>query len=301
MRIVCLIHVLKMSEAGAKLKIAGRRLSDGGRMARRLLLSAVVGYVAWPTGQAATATAWIDRGQVAVRLLVAPSAEAGVRRIGIEFRLAPGWTTYWRSPGEAGMAPRFDWAGSVNLKDAAVSWPAPTRLSEGGLPTFGYEGQVVLPVRLAPRNADAPVAATLNLDFAICDKICVPKHAVLTLPAGAAGSAADAAILDRFARRVPQPRIAGLDIGRVDLSPQRLELAVRAAPPLRRGTRLDLIAEGPDGVLAARPQVRLSPDGGTAVFTLRPQAGTVLPETLALTLVTGERALSTVAARARGQ
>jgi suppressor for copper-sensitivity B len=290
-----------MSEAAANLKAAAHRLSDGGRMSRWLRLSAVVAYVAWPSGPAHAATPWTDLDQVAVRLLAAPGTEAGARRMGIEFRLQPGWTTYWHSPGEAGIAPRFDWTGSANLKDAVVSWPAPTRLSEGGLATFGYGGGVVLPVRLVPRDPDAPVGVTLHLDFAICGTICVPKRAVLTMPPGATGSAADAAILDQFANRVPQRRIAGLDVARVDLSPQRLELTLHAAPPLARGTHLDLIAEGPDGVLAARPEIRVSPDGATAAFILRPQSGAILPENLTLTLAIGGRALTTVAARARGQ
>jgi suppressor for copper-sensitivity B len=296
-----------MSEAATKLKIAGRRLSGGDRMSRRLLLSAVAVYVAWPSGPARAATPWIDRGEVAVRLLVAPPAGAeagpgaGVRRVGIEFRMVPGWTTYWREPGDAGMAPRFDWAGSVNLKDAVVSWPAPVRLSEGGMATFGYEGRVVLPVRLVPRDPDTPVGVKLNLDFAVCGTICVPKRATLTLPPGAAGSAADAAILDRFAQTVPQRRIAGLGVGRVDLSPQRLELTLHAAPPLAPQARLDLIAEGPDGALILRPEIRRASDGGAAVFTLRPRPGAVLPETLTLTLVADGRALSVVAARPRGQ
>lgn len=265
-----------------------------------LRLSAVAVYLAWPIGSAAAATPWIDRGEVALRLLAAPATADGARRIGIEFRLAPGWTTYWRSPGEAGMAPRFDWTGSTNLKDAVVSWPAPTRLSEGGLSTFGYGGGVVLPVRLVPRDAGVPPRVALKLDFAICGTICVPKHATLTLASDAAGSAADAAILDRFAQAVPRPRVPGLDIGRVALSPRRLELALRAAPPLAPRTHLDLIAEGPDGALTVRPEIRLSPDGRAAAFVLRPPPGTLLPATLALTVVAGTRALSAVAARPPG-
>ena len=32
-------------------------------------------------------------------------------RAGIEIRLKPGWHTYWRYPGDAGVPPRFDFAG----------------------------------------------------------------------------------------------------------------------------------------------------------------------------------------------
>src|SRR5690606_3324502 len=44
-------------------------------------------------------------------------------RIGLHVALAPGWKTYWRSPGEAGIPPSFDWSGSRNLAAATVLWP----------------------------------------------------------------------------------------------------------------------------------------------------------------------------------
>ena len=31
-------------------------------------------------------------------------------RIGLRFRLAPGWHTYWQNPGDAGVAPELDLA-----------------------------------------------------------------------------------------------------------------------------------------------------------------------------------------------
>ena len=59
-----------------------------------------------------------DQGQVR---LVAAAPDAGAaahRELGLEFRLAPHWKIYWRSPGDAGYPPRLDWAGSTNLAGA---------------------------------------------------------------------------------------------------------------------------------------------------------------------------------------
>ncbi len=81
---------------------------------------------------------------------------------GLEIRLAPGWHAYWRSPGDAGIPPSIDWAGSENLSRAEIAWPAPARYSLQGFETAGYRDHVVLPItanpgaaRAAPRSACA--------------------------------------------------------------------------------------------------------------------------------------------------
>ena len=51
----------------------------------------------------------------------------------VEIRLAPGWHTYWRVPGEAGIPPRFDWSGSQNLAAVAYEWPRPEIIVSYGI------------------------------------------------------------------------------------------------------------------------------------------------------------------------
>src|SRR6516165_5175291 len=48
-----------------------------------------------------------------------------------EIRLAPGWRTYWRDPGDSGAPPMIDFSGSQNVKTVNVLWPAPQRFSDG--------------------------------------------------------------------------------------------------------------------------------------------------------------------------
>ena len=60
-------------------------------------------------------------------------------RAGIELRLAPGWKTYWRYPGDSGIPPRFDFAKSRNVKSVTVRWPAPQRLTDESGTSIGYK------------------------------------------------------------------------------------------------------------------------------------------------------------------
>src|SRR5690348_13517851 len=77
------------------------------------------------------ASQWFETDQGRVRLVAAaPRVGDGDRiELGLDFRLAPHWKIYWRSPGDAGYPPRLDWTGSTNLGATTMAWPAPDRKS----------------------------------------------------------------------------------------------------------------------------------------------------------------------------
>jgi DsbC/DsbD-like thiol-disulfide interchange protein len=127
-----------------------------------------------------------------VALATAPSASPGVSLIegwrqpdgnrvaAIAIRLDPGWHTYWRVPGEAGIPPSFDWSGSENLADVRYEWPRPTVFDSYGMQTYGYADTLVLPVRLAPRDPAQPINVALDFTYGVCNDICVPAEAHVT-------------------------------------------------------------------------------------------------------------------------
>lgn len=105
---------------------------------------------------------------------------------GLALDLAPGWKTYWRAPGDAGIPPRFDWTGSRNLGAVQVLWPTPRVMDQGGMLSIGYPDDVVLPLVIRPRAAgDIRLRATIALG--VCRDICIPAEITLTgtLPRGA--------------------------------------------------------------------------------------------------------------------
>lgn len=98
----------------------------------------------------------------------------GTHVAAIEISLDPGWRTYWRVPGASGIPPTFDWSASRNLAAVSYEWPRPRIFDRAGAPYFGYEDELVLPIRLTPRHGDQPIEAVLEMEFGVCSDICVP-------------------------------------------------------------------------------------------------------------------------------
>jgi len=106
------------------------------------------------------ATDWAPTAKAEARLIA-----AGDRLAGFEIKLAPGAITYWRDPGEAGLPPSFDFSASDNVASVEPVFPAPGRIKEAdGGEAFGYEGGVVFPLRVEPRDASRPVTLALHVN-----------------------------------------------------------------------------------------------------------------------------------------
>ncbi len=103
---------------------------------------------------------------------------------GLQLTLAPGWHTYWRAPGDAGIPPHFDWSGSENLSAVQVHWPTPEVFDLNGMRSIGYVDQIVLPIELTTTGT-GPVHLRGQIDIGVCDEVCVPASLTIdtTLPA----------------------------------------------------------------------------------------------------------------------
>ncbi len=98
----------------------------------------------------------------------------GTHMSGIRLTLAPGWKTYWRTPGDAGIPPQFNWSGSENITGAQFHWPMPDVIDQNGIQTIGYENSLVLPIELSPANAGAPMHLAGEVTLGVCEDICIP-------------------------------------------------------------------------------------------------------------------------------
>ena len=138
---------------------------------------------------------------------------------GVRIDLAEGWKTYWRMPGEAGIAPHFDWTGSRNVAGVEVRWPAPGRYQDASGETIGYANRVVFPLTVRPADPSRPVVLALDLSYAVCKDLCVPARVELrqVLDQAPAMSTPAAALIRQFEELVPQPQVAGLALERAGL------------------------------------------------------------------------------------
>ena len=151
---------------------------------------------------------WQRDAHSAVRLL-AGSRSGTVLLGGIAIQLQPGWKTYWRSPGDSGVPPRFDFSKSDNVEAVTVLWPAPQKFDDGaGGTSLGYKQQVVLPLRIVAKNADKPVTLRADIHYAVCDKLCVPVEASAELAFASVASTEDGNLSEAL-NSVPKPANVG--------------------------------------------------------------------------------------------
>jgi DsbC/DsbD-like thiol-disulfide interchange protein len=241
--------------------------------------------------QAADASAWDGDAHSAVRLIAGTQPKPpALLRAGAEIRLAPGWKTYWRYPGDAGVPPRFDFARSTNVASVTIRWPAPHRFTDEGGSTIGYKGGVVFPLDVIPRDPASPITLRLSLDYAICEKLCVPGSASAELALGARPSSEDA-VLAAADAQVPKHATIG-QAGPLSIRAARREgawpkprIVVDVAAPA--GKPVDLFAEGPtpDWALPLPEPQTGAPDGlRRFIFTVDGVPPGVPPEGKTVTL-----------------
>jgi DsbC/DsbD-like thiol-disulfide interchange protein len=220
------------------------------------MLLIVLGLGGFGPGRARAAddvSAWDGDVRSAARLIAGGSGPGAPLRAGLEIRLKQGWHTYWRYPGDAGVPPRFDFAGSLNVKAVEVLWPAPRRLREAGLDTIGYDRDIILPLRVTPQDLAKPVTLQVKLDYAVCEKLCVPAQAKTGL-ALTAGQSAQEGRLTAAEARVPKKVALGAGTSLAIRSVRRQEggdrprVLIDVAAP--HGASVDLFAEGPNELWA---------------------------------------------------
>ncbi len=126
-------------------------------------------------------------------------------RVALRLRMAPGWHTYWKNPGDAGAPPEITLTLPGGATAGPIDWPTPGRMPEGPLMTYGYAGEVLLPVTITGAAGATRVKAEAT--WLVCKDICVPEEGtfVLDLPAGNAAPSAEAPLFAAHARSVPRP------------------------------------------------------------------------------------------------
>jgi len=249
--------------------------------------------------RAADESPWSEDIRSAIRLVAGSNkADDAVLRAGIEFKLRPGWKTYWRYPGDSGVPPHFDFSGSENLKTADVRYPAPHLLIDETGQSLGYKDTIIFPVVVSPQQVGKPVRLRVKVDYAICEKLCVPAEGLAELTLQTGDSKHNPA-LTTAETRVPKHVAAaqlGLTAKRVNTGAKSSVIVELGAPT---GKSVELFVEGPTPQWALPiPKPVKSPPAGRAQFSfeldgLPPGVDPKTPVDLTFTVVTGDRAVET--------
>ncbi|CDU02790.1 protein-disulfide reductase DsbD family protein [Vibrio coralliirubri] len=91
----------------------------------------------------------------------------------LEVNLSDEWKTYWRSPGEGGIAPKIKWADSKNVSQLQWFWKFPQRFNLLGIDTLGYKHNIIFPMNLHIDDMNKPVELNAVLTMSSCTTICI--------------------------------------------------------------------------------------------------------------------------------
>ncbi|HWE47767.1 MAG TPA: protein-disulfide reductase DsbD domain-containing protein [Caulobacteraceae bacterium] len=128
----------------------------------------------------------VNSGHVEMELapLTATVQPGTTTYVALREKIAPRWHTYWKNAGDAGLPPTLTWTLPSGWKAGDTVWPRPQRLPQWQLMTYGYEGQVFLPVAIkvpaSATNGDRAAIAA-HVEILVCKDVCIPETADLKL------------------------------------------------------------------------------------------------------------------------
>ncbi|RZS30837.1 protein-disulfide reductase DsbD family protein [Corticibacter populi] len=176
--------------------------------------------------------------------------------LGLLIEHAPGWHTYWKNPGDSGMATELQWQLPPGLEAGAIDWPTPRKLRIGTLANYGYEGTVLLPVpvTVAPGGVQvgealglgrgAAVPITLHASWLVCKLECIPEQGSFHIQVPVQGTTGlHAAGFQQAWQQRPEALAA--EGSSAAAEGDRLRLRIAGLPAALQGHKLELFAETP--------------------------------------------------------
>src|SRR2546426_965353 len=123
--------------------------------------------------------------------------------VGLLLRMAPGWHTYWKYSGDAGLPTEIKWNLPAGWKVSEIQWPIPLKtIDPGDIQTYGYVDEVLLmqEVTPPPKIENSPIELGADVNWLVCEKICIPGSATLQLelPISATSQPANTELFSRY-------------------------------------------------------------------------------------------------------
>ncbi|ABG32912.1 hypothetical protein CEP88_06660 [Roseobacter denitrificans] len=217
----------------------------------------------------ASAASAQDRFETPITAEVLPGwvQSDGSRMAALRLTLAPGWKTYWRAPGDAGIPPRFDWSYSRNLEAVGISWPTPKVFDQNGMRSVGYDNTLVIPLRIEPKHNNQPVSLNARMELGICSDICIPHELELSGEIPGDTPNPTPAIAAALAQQPYSASEAGVRATECSISPTSdgLQIEARVTMPSAGDPEYIVIEPGPGDIWVSEAKTKRR--GGTIVAT----------------------------------
>jgi thiol:disulfide interchange protein len=192
--------------------------------------------------------------------------------VGLLLRMAPGWHTYWKFSGDAGLPTEMKWKLPPGWKVGDIQWPIPLkRVDPGDIETYGYENEVLLMQEVTPPSKIDGLSAkpSTEANWLVCEKICIPGGATLQLdlPVASTSQPANTDVFARYRRLLPQ-NLAGPDVARADWSRVGSDLRLKiTGETLAKYQAVDFFPLPEQETIVGHPAVQ-SRNNGEIVFRI---------------------------------
>jgi thiol:disulfide interchange protein DsbD len=128
---------------------------------------------------------------------------------GLLLRMAPGWHTYWKFSGDAGLPTEIKWKLPPGWKVGDIQWPIPFKLKDpGDIVTYGYNDEILLMQEITPpvTVSESTVKLSADANWLVCERICIPGSTslALELPKSETAESANADLFSHYRKLLPQ-------------------------------------------------------------------------------------------------
>ncbi|QND52225.1 hypothetical protein HB779_10115 [Phyllobacterium sp. 628] len=256
-----------------------------------VIFAVTVSALAFVSPSLAGNSEWTKTPGGSVRLIVDnPEKGATEVRGAVQINLDPGWKTYWREPGDAGVPPELALTQYGNIKSYSLGFPAPHRFEDGGSKWAGYKKSVALPVILTLTDPSKPAQLKGHAFLGICEAICIPVTAEFNIPIDNNPSDAltKTLVSDAFSA-LPEKASAAFGIKSAVRKDDHVKVTVQLP---ENEPQADLFVAGESGVTFGMAKMKTR-EANSAVFSIPVLTGKDKKSvTLNYTLVQGEKAVS---------
>ncbi len=226
-------------------------------------------------------TRQVDISLIADKATVRPGDTVTVA---VRQKIALGWHTYWRNPGDAGEPTVVEWSLPSGAKASELQWPLPEIIAVEGITDYGYSGEVLLLSDIAlPKDLSAPaIEIKAHVQLLVCKDICVPEEASASLSlfvdanGGPSQNSPNAKQIADVRNTLPAPSPWP---ARFEVSGETVTLRLENfQQKLLDTTKLRLYPGKPNVIENSPPQLAVAADGALALQMRRSTAKLPLPK-----------------------
>ncbi|MDQ2659582.1 MAG: hypothetical protein M3Y03_04105, partial [Verrucomicrobiota bacterium] len=192
---------------------------------------------------------------------------------GLRLHMVPGWHSYWKFPGDAGIPTEIKWNLPLGWKVGEIQWPTPLKIDEpGDIQIYGYHDEVLLLQEITPPAviSDSTVKLSAEATWLVCEKLCIPGSAnlALELPISSNATPANEELFTRFQRSLPQAwpaaNVANATWSRTG---DNLNLKVKSAA-LANYPAVEFLPLPGDKIVVGHPSTQREPEGVSFTFPI---------------------------------